>query len=307
MNKIRSIIISLLIASILFTGGYSAVKIGDAMTLRKELTTLSYILRITEHLHTAIEGLQKERAIATQAAPDRNQLFLVQVKNTDQHFDLFQKELHKTQIRLLAMPDSEITQLRKMLSGYRQKILAADASQPYYVEVVHVFIIQLKRLYEFGRIETLKDYESSIMHATELKESIQQDLTDVTSKLREKISPAEMTQLKQNLERRISKLQELNMPDSQYWIKIGNEILSTPHEFNGSGELGARYQSASEIFWVELRKHEKKLVVTLQETISNRLIELRESIIKTIIVGFSALIGLAGLIFALRKWKPRSI
>lgn len=305
MNKLSQSAVYLIVCLILLTGGYSALRIGEATELRGDLKTLSYIIRITEHLHTAIDGLQKERAQAESRVAEAKTLFSKQVIHTDHHFDLFQKELRKTQIRMLAMPDSEISEFRMMLKSYRNRILSGNIKSPFYYEVVQVFEIYLKKLYEFGRLDELSDYEADILNTTHLKEMVQQDVSEISRKLSRNASPGEVAILKQHLGEKTHLLSKVKLDGNGHWLNIATELQSLPDAFSGSDELGQRYQNTTEIFWNELRQHEKAMVVKLQDTINNRLSELRDDIIKTLLIGVTILLVLIGLMVLIRKWEPK--
>lgn len=203
------------------------------------------------------------------------------------------------------MPESEITELRIKLKTYRNRVIAGNASSPYYNDVVIIFEDYLHKLYQFGRVEQLQSYLTDILNSTHLKELIQQDLVDISRSLTNRLSPEELAQIKQQLGEKAKLFSQIRLDGSGHWLNLEREIQSLPAGFNGDAELGQRYFTDTTVFWAELRQYEKSLVNLLQNTIDSRLKEMKDNIIKMFLIGVLILIVLSGMIILLRKTEPK--
>jgi hypothetical protein len=313
---------------ILGVGGFFGKKIGDAFTDVSNLKTFQSVLRLAKPIQISIHQIQTERSFMLRYLNERsevNELRLKEAsKRTDEKLKNVSQQLKVTQVRLLAIPESEISDIRKALAfqrDYNQKN-ATPHSEPVrgYSESINQLYEYLEKLYEFGGAEKFKANTDVVLSLVNFNEDLKRDKDYISNIINRTFTLGELALFKQrfiNEEVKMVRLletdhdllrneiQKLFKSDEWKAIQAFRKRFETLEpDLKGSIAVSQQYQELMNTFSKILIVKELELSSTLHRSVHDQKEKIIHEGLINGAIGLGVLLLLVGLYILLRRITP---
>lgn len=194
-ESVRDYCIMAISVLLLVVAIYSATVIGDKLAQYQSFKTLDSISRLSHPIQTLIDEIQVERTLSSRFISVSDPAHLQQLQGhfskSDAELLKFGKELKRTELLLLSIPEAELSEKTKSLKQEREKLTQKPVFYQqfvFYNRLIDGFMGFQDKMFTYADAPEFKPLIEGLIQAESLKESIAQEQAFVAFHL----SPSEI-------------------------------------------------------------------------------------------------------------------
>ena len=179
-EKTQNNILYTFIVLILGVSIYCAKSIGDRVAFFQSYKNLEAIIQLTHPIHTSINQIENERSFTSIYLAFKGQetsdAVTIQQQASDKMLDQFAKQLNITEVRFLAMPESDLSKIRKEITDHRSKLdsesMTFSFNYSFYNKVIADFENFLSKMYTYPDSPLFISLVTLLKNSEYLKDSV---------------------------------------------------------------------------------------------------------------------------------------
>lgn len=325
-EKLQNNLLYTFIVLILGVSIYCAKNLGDKVTVFQSYKNLEAIIQLTQPIHLSINQIENERSLSSIYLALKNQqasdALATQHQSSDNMLGQFAKQLNISEIRFLAMPESDLSKIRKEITDHRSKIdsesMTFSFNYSFYNKVVADFENFLSKMYTYPDSPEFLSLVSLLKNMEYLKDSIAKECSygayhvslneipvGVVPIIRQMISEQLIYDdifndvADNELERKFVHIN--SSPEKNAIIQQRERFNENKPDLIGDIQAGKKYFEVCNSYLNHFYRLEESILLKLNTMAKTGKEKLKMEIILLSIVGIGAVLMLLGIYFLIKK------